>query len=444
MIMFYSGIVVLLLSAGLFLWWPFMNRYLFRSDAVAESDVRTSTNVVLYRDHLKDLEQSLAASVIEQSEFDQLKIELERNLLEDSQEFTADTANVGSFRSARSVRRWLMVPIAALLLVVAGGAYHQLGAYDSWQLQIVLERRAELERQYAVSRDQGVKSQVLAANYDVLEHLSSYLIKRPDNLQVRALLARTLMSLGLYEKAIVEFRAILLREPTLNQVMAELAQALFISSGNHIGKEVQALIANVLQAEPRNTLALGLAGIAAFQVERYQQAIEFWVSAMTLQGVDSANSIALMEGVQVARQRLGQKITTEADLQEAKADGAVNDHDSSGYSIAVRVSLAADVVFSPEDTVFIYAREWKGAKIPLAITRVQASQLPTMVTLTDSMSMAPEMNLSSVEQLELVARLSPSGQAVAQAGDWQASIGPIAAEGDASSSHTLVIAQKLP
>jgi len=81
--------------------------------------------------------------------------------------------------------------------------------------------------------------------------------------------------------------------------------------------------------------------------------------------------------------------------------------------------------------------------VPLAITRLKASQLPLTVTLTNAMSMAPGMNLSSAKQLELIARLSKSGQPVPQAGDWQASLGPIGVSPDNKAAHTLTIAEPI-
>jgi cytochrome c-type biogenesis protein CcmH len=57
--------------------------------------------------------------------------------------------------------------------------------------------------------------------------------------------------------------------------------------------------------------------------------------------------------------------------------------------------------------------------IALAIARLTADQLPASVTLNDSMSMTPNLTLSKFPQIVLGARISKSGNAIAQRGDFQ-------------------------
>src|SRR5690606_15992919 len=93
--------------------------------------------------------------------------------------------------------------------------------------------------------------------------------------------------------------------------------------------------------------------------------------------------------------------------------------------IAVNVELAENVVVSPDQLVFVYARAWQGDKMPLAIARFAVSELPKRVLLTESMAMTESLTLATVESVELVARVSQDGSATAKAGDWQGSLGPV-------------------
>ena len=63
--------------------------------------------------------------------------------------------------------------------------------------------------------------------------------------------------------------------------------------------------------------------------------------------------------------------------------------------------------------------------MPLALVKKTAGDLPTTVTLDDSVSMMPSMTLSSMEQVEVIARISKSGQAIMQSGDIFGSIQPV-------------------
>jgi len=124
--LFYVGASVLALLAVIFVMWPIlMNR---RSDSVNASyvnyeskvsDERELTNVVLYKDHLDDLEKSLSSGAITQTQYDELKLELERNLLEDSQPNKAADQAASQVTESSARSRWVLWGIMLLVPVFA-------------------------------------------------------------------------------------------------------------------------------------------------------------------------------------------------------------------------------------------------------------------------------------------------------------------------------------
>jgi cytochrome c-type biogenesis protein CcmH len=58
--------------------------------------------------------------------------------------------------------------------------------------------------------------------------------------------------------------------------------------------------------------------------------------------------------------------------------------------------------------------------MPVAVARHKVSELPIQVTLTDAMAMMPQMTLSTTKDVLIGARVSKTGQAIAQSGDLQA------------------------
>jgi cytochrome c-type biogenesis protein CcmH len=60
----------------------------------------------------------------------------------------------------------------------------------------------------------------------------------------------------------------------------------------------------------------------------------------------------------------------------------------------------------------------QGPPMPLAVKRLQLQDLPISVSLSDADAMMPAMTLSSFDQVIVGARVSVSGNPVAQAGDF--------------------------
>jgi cytochrome c-type biogenesis protein CcmH len=91
----------------------------------------------------------------------------------------------------------------------------------------------------------------------------------------------------------------------------------------------------------------------------------------------------------------------------------------------VKLAPALAAKIEPTDTVFIFARAAEGPRMPLAILRRQARDLPIEFALDDSMAMTPTMKLSSFPQVVIGARVSKSANATPQPGDLQGLSAPI-------------------
>jgi cytochrome c-type biogenesis protein CcmH len=106
-----------------------------------------------------------------------------------------------------------------------------------------------------------------------------------------------------------------------------------------------------------------------------------------------------------------------ADWDAARAKAKAGAAPTVGF-IAGTVSIAEPLqhTLHTTDTVFVFARAPDGGP-PLAVKRFKASELPAQFRLDDSDAMVPGRNLSGTSQVQLVARLSASGNAIRQPGD---------------------------
>ncbi|WP_339068304.1 c-type cytochrome biogenesis protein CcmI [Teredinibacter turnerae] len=420
-IAFWQGFLALSALAAVFILWPTV---FVRREKKKEllQDARADVNQDVFLEHVKDLEETHSRGEIGESELEELKVDLERTLVADNESIAIDSDKpiIASFRSR--------LPVLALVLAVpllALGIYSMVGAKTDW----------EIYRLAMVRVNSGSIEEANAIGEELIGELQDRLESRPDNSQNWYLLGAVAGELGDYDEAVRAYRRVLELEPNAPQVIAELAQALFMRAGNTITPEVSKNTQLALQLNPNMPTALGLAGVEAFQSGAYQEAIDHWSLAVKQLDPASAASKALTSGIaraQVALEKSGGK---------ARKSGKAAVVDP---KITVSVSFDDNVVSpSPEDQVFIYARAWQGPKMPLAIKKLTVADLPIQIVLDKSAAMAPGMDLSSFPQVEIVARITGSGSAIPQSGDWQASEGPIIVA-EQKNAVVLKISEQIP
>lgn len=412
---FNSVALVLGVTAAIFVLWPLFALKKGSRNGDNDNKLRDETNAALYREHLKDLQLSVDRGDIPKEQFEPLKLGLQRNLLEDS-------SNGDKLSQSSPANSKILLVVALLIPLLATFAYQQLGAAPDWEIFKLAEQR----------RDNPSDNDTVLAE-QLRDKLNQRTKARPENTQNWYLLAALSLEQQDPVAAIRAYRAILEQQPHSPQIMAELAQLLFIQADSQVTNEARQYVLDALQLDPNLTTALGLAGIDAFQNRQFKAAIGYWERAIGQLGPEAPGAQILAGGIAKAQEALNAKPPA-SDVQDGKTTGA---------KVSVSVSLASSVKVEPTDTVFIYARAWQGPKMPLAISRVQAADLPLTVELDQNMAMAPGMDITRFEQLELVARISKDGNASAQKGDWQAQAGPIRIS-DLNGPVELLIEQQIP
>jgi cytochrome c-type biogenesis protein CcmH len=87
--------------------------------------------------------------------------------------------------------------------------------------------------------------------------------------------------------------------------------------------------------------------------------------------------------------------------------------------VALDPAFAARVRLRGDTTVFVIARTPDGPPMPVAVEKHTVADLPLTVTLDDADGPMPTAKLSALREVEVIARLSESGNAIRQDGDLE-------------------------
>lgn len=258
------------------------------------------------------------------------------------------------------------------------------------------------------------------------ESLASKLKTDPNNAEGWAMLARSYAVLGRFGDAVTAYQRVLTLRQDDAQVYADYADALAVTRGRKLEGEPAQLVEKALTLDPRNFKALSLAGTVAFNQQDFPRATDLWQRALASAPADNPGLVQQIRAdLDEARQRAGMaplSATPDATRQTSGSDAAV-----AGVEVAGSVTLAPALAGKlPADaTVFIFAKAAQGPKMPLAILRKQVKDLPLNFTLNDALAMSPQMKLSGFADVVVGARVSLSGQATPQPGDWQGQSQPV-------------------
>ncbi len=357
---------------------------------------RRQLNAAIYRDQVARLDKDRAENMIAEADYVQAHAELQRRVIDDTRE-DDDAVNMRAPKKT-------MLALALAVPVAAIGLYVFLGS------------PATLE-------PNGPQHAATAQDMDrLVEGLAKKLESDPGNLQGWAMLARSYKMLGRNveaEQAFVRAGAFVDNDAQLLAIYADLAAT--NAKGDFTGKPTQ-LIQKALKLDPQNAMALWLAGTAAFRGNQFDAAIRIWERLMPQVEPDSDDARMLQEAIAAAYAASGKTAPTVA---AAKAKPEIpNAGGTTAKAVAAASSVSGQVDLDPTlkakaapgDTLMVIARV-PGTRMPVAVLRTRASELPLKFTLDDSLSMSPQARISAASEVEVEARVSKSGMAMPEPGD---------------------------
>lgn len=363
---------------------------------------RDAQNVHFAKSRLAELNEQLAAKTISQSDYDNLKIEIETILAQDMEmkDVTSSEAESAKKQSNAVVITLLctLIPFTALILYQITGSP---SALDPNNINTQQRPTASTNGQ-----GQDINAMVVSVEQRLKEN--------PNDSQGWTILSQTYMVLERYQEAYNANLKLLEINGESAQIYTQLADSAALVAGGVISGQPSEYIQKALAIDPKYPQALWLAGLNAAQAGDVTQANEYWNTLLPL----LANS---PQQQQELRDIIAQTIGTASQTESVVANSASSTEKEVAVSnvLTVNLSIAESVQSqaNPNDTVFVFARAQSGPPAPLAVKRLTVADLPTQVKLSDQDAMIEQFKLSLFEDVVVVARISKSGDPIAQNGD---------------------------
>ena len=386
----------------------FVLRPLFLRKPPQKGGDRTDAELAVYRNRMAELKAEVENGLLSESEATMAEIELKKTLVHEVEE----GGDQAALPAKGGTRNWWAIGATAVLLpAIAISAYMFLGSPH------LLDTASQ---PHPVNSD--VSSMHQSSIEEMVEKLAARLEKKPDDPQGWLMLTNSYMALDRYQeaaRAAERLYALVGDEP---YVMLRYADALSMANNRRLSGKPAELIKKALALEPNNVTGLWLAGMVEEEEGNYAAAIAYWQRLPPLLGDDQQSLNEVRQLINRAQNELGG-----APQMAGPVDNQMPESGDMSSSLVVNISLSPEYAgdADPEDILFIYARAVEGPPMPLAVVRRKAKDLPLEVTLDDSMAMFPQLKLSGFDQVKVSARISKSGNATPQSGDFVGESPPI-------------------
>ena len=365
---------------------------------VRPSETCDAVNAAVYRDQLRELEADLRAGTLAPDQYEKAHLEIEARLIADVGTGDAPAETPRGARGA-ALALGLAIPICALAVYLSVG-----------------NPSAVLPQAAGGANPHGM---TVAQFEAAVVRLAARMKDNPEDAEGWMMLGRSYAVLGRFGEASEAYAKAAARMPRDAQLLADYADALAMAQGRTLQGEPEKIILRALAIDPDNVKALLLAGTAAFNRSDPRAAIRHWERVLGLLPKESDMIQRVQASIAQARSLAGSPGGKAQVAKPAPAQG--------GSRVSGVVRLAPELAgkVAPGDIVFIFARAAEGPRMPLAILRKRAGDLPAEFTLDDTMAMAPQMKLSAFPRVIIGARVSKSANATASPGDLQGLSAPV-------------------
>jgi len=303
----------------------------------------------------------------------------------------------------------LILPVAALTLYAR---------WSSWDWAASGAQMSAQEAEQVHSTGEAITS------------LEARLAAQPDDLEGWQMLARSYMSQEQFGNAARAYQQAVGLAPDDLSLRADYAEALFLSDPAGPAGEAGMMFAELVEQTPENAKVMWYGGFVAFETGQDARGRELWSALLQRNppapirriieerlGTSSPMGDTLMAGAQAATPASdGTEAAAEKTSVAEPAPTPAPPTDPDAIQLSVTVSPELAHRLTQAAPLFIFARGASGGP-PLAVVRRGSNELPLVIEMSDENAMMQGVQISTMPELQLVARVSLSGSPAAKPGD---------------------------
>ena len=355
-------------------------------------------NIAVFRERLTELQTDKDSGTIDDTHYQNQKIELERQLLDAQRTVTPLVAP--GIKSRLIITVW--VP------VLAGLAYFLVSdrtpVFDLWTAE---DKVAQVADDLLSGKIDQPPAWAIEDGTQLISAMQTNVYRHADDPDRWMRLSELFLSLEATDSAIEALSRAYRLSPDNEEIATTYAQISFFANKGQLDASSRRVLQDVLAKNPQHEGAQMLMAMGEARGNNFEEA-QGWIKRLR-------DSIAAKPGDHSQALASLDELRTNVTAQQQQA--------SEGIEVTVSINASLLPLVKADDVLFVAIRDVKGGP-PFAAKRLPISvikQGEASISLSDLDAMMPERTLKAARaekvQLAVIARISHSGNATAESGD---------------------------
>ena len=358
-------------------------------------------NVAVFRERLAELKTDKESGTIDESHYDNQKLELERQLL-DAQREIAPMRNPG-IKSRLILVVW--VPLLAALAYILIG--NRAPVFELWAAE---DKVGQVADDLLTGKIDQPPAWAIENGAQLISAMQTNVHRHADDPNRWMRLSELFLSLEATPSAIEALSRAYRLSPDNEEIATTYAQVSFFANGGQLDANSRRVLEELLAKNPQHEGAQMLMAMGEARSNNFEQA-QGWIRRLRA-------SIAAKPGDHTQALSSLYELSANIVVQQQQA--------SEGIDVTVTINISLLPLIKADDVLFVAIRDVKGGppfaakSLPISVIK----QGEASVSLSDLDAMMPDRTLQSARaddtQLAVIARISHSGNAIAESGDMSA------------------------